>query len=59
MFGLGCGLNSRLRGNDILRLDTVPKLEAVTRLYESLGFVRRDACYETPVAGTIFMERRL
>jgi hypothetical protein len=37
-------------------LDTVPKLEAATRLYESLGFVRRDAYYETPVVGTIFME---
>ena len=36
-----------------------PKLEAAARLYESLGFVRRDAYYETPVAETIFMEMRL
>ena len=42
-----------------MRLDTVPKLEAATRMYESLGFVRRDAYYETPVVGTIFMEKVL
>jgi hypothetical protein len=34
----------------------VPKLAAATRLYESLGFVRRDWYYETPVVGTIFVE---
>jgi hypothetical protein len=42
-----------------MRLDTVPKLESATRLYESLGFVRRSAYYETPVVETIFMERVL
>jgi len=47
---------ARQIGYAIMRLDTVPKLEAATRLYESLGFVRRDAYYETPVVGTIFME---
>jgi GNAT superfamily N-acetyltransferase len=50
---------ARLIGYAVMRLDTVPKLAAATRLYESLGFVRRDAYYETPVAGTIFMERGL
>ena len=42
-----------------MRLDTAPKLEAATRLYESLGFARRDAYYDTPLAETIFMELRL
>jgi GNAT superfamily N-acetyltransferase len=46
-------------GYAVMRLDTVPKLAAATRLYESLGFARRDAYYETPVAETIFMEMRL
>ncbi len=50
---------ARQIGYAIIRLDTVPKLEAATRLYESLGFVRRDAYYETPVVGTIFMALRL
>jgi GNAT superfamily N-acetyltransferase len=47
---------ARQIGYAIMRLDTVPKLEMATRLYESLGFVRRDAYYETPVRETIFME---
>jgi putative acetyltransferase len=46
-------------GYTVMRLDTVPKLAAATRMYESLGFVRRDAYYQTPVAETIFMEQRL
>jgi putative acetyltransferase len=50
---------ARQVGYAIMRLDTVPKLEAATRMYESLGFVRRDAYYETPVVGTIFMELEL
>jgi putative acetyltransferase len=47
---------ARQIGYAVMRLDTVPELAAATRLYESLGFVRRDAYYETPVVGTIFME---
>ncbi len=50
---------ARQIGYRAMRLDTVPKLAAATRLYESLGFVRRDAYYETPVRETIFMEMRL
>jgi putative acetyltransferase len=50
---------ARQIGYATMRLDTVPKLEAATRLYETLGIVRRDAYYETPVAETIFMELEL
>jgi putative acetyltransferase len=50
---------ARQIGYATMRLDTVPKLEAATRMYESLGFVRRDAYYETPVRETIFMEKTL
>jgi ribosomal protein S18 acetylase RimI-like enzyme len=42
-----------------MRLDTLPSMVAAARLYESLGFVRRDAYYDTPLADTIFMERVL
>jgi GNAT superfamily N-acetyltransferase len=50
---------ARQIGYAIMRLDTVPKLNAATRLYEDLGFVRREAYYATPVVETIFMERAL
>lgn len=40
-------------------LDTLPVMQKALRLYESFGFVRREAYYPTPVAGTVFMELRL
>jgi putative acetyltransferase len=52
-------MEARAIGYAVMRLDTVPKLAAATQMYESLGFARRDAYYETPLAETIFMERRL
>jgi GNAT superfamily N-acetyltransferase len=39
-----------------MRLDTLPQMSAATGLYESLGFTRRSAYYDTPLAHTIFME---
>jgi GNAT superfamily N-acetyltransferase len=50
---------ARQIGYAMMRLDTVPKLAAATRMYESLGFVRRSAYYETSVVETIFMELAL
>ena len=50
---------ARQIGYAVMRLDTVPQLAAAARTYESLGFVRREAYYETPVTDTIFMELRL
>lgn len=40
-------------------LDTLPSMKPALGLYESLGFVRRSAYYDTPLAETVFMELRL
>lgn len=40
-------------------LDTLASMTSAIRLYESLGFVRRDAYYKTPIAETVFMELAL
>ena len=42
-----------------MRLDTLPPMMTAQALYRSLGFSVIDAYYETPVAGTIFLELRL
>jgi hypothetical protein len=34
-------------------------MAAATRLYESAGFNHRAPYYDTPLVGTIFMERAL
>jgi ribosomal protein S18 acetylase RimI-like enzyme len=47
---------ARQIGYRCMRLDTLPSMTAATRLYESLGFVRRTAYYDTPLPETIFME---
>jgi ribosomal protein S18 acetylase RimI-like enzyme len=46
-------------GHTSMRLDTLPAMEAAQALYRSLGFEATSAYYDTPVAGTIFMRRRL
>ena len=46
-------------GYATMKLDTLPKINAATRLYEILGFVRCEAYYNTPLEDTIFMELRL
>ena len=50
---------ARVIGYGSLLLDTLPSMAGALRLYESLGFVRRPAYYETPVPGNVFMERSL
>ena len=45
-------------GYSIMVLDTLPSMTGAIRLYETLGFVRRSAYYETPLPETIFMELR-
>ena len=50
---------ARATGYAIMRLDTLPSMNAAMRLYESFGFVRIPAYYATPLQETIFMELRL
>lgn len=42
-----------------IRLDTLPTMTDAMALYARMGFVDIPAYYETPVAGTRFMARRL
>jgi ribosomal protein S18 acetylase RimI-like enzyme len=42
-----------------MRLDTLPTMGEAIALYRKAGFQPIDPYYETPVAGTIFMARRL
>jgi GNAT superfamily N-acetyltransferase len=39
-------------------LDTLPSMHGAIALYESLGFIRCPAYYDTPLPETIFMELR-
>lgn len=65
----GCGLgrtlaqrvisDARSCGYSAMRLDTLPLMHRAIRLYESLGFVRRSAYYDTPLRETVFMELQL
>lgn len=43
-------------GYQVMRLDTLGSMEAAKALYMGLGFVERDAYYDTPVEGTAFFE---
>ena len=46
-------------GHGEMRLDTLPTMTAATALYREAGFVEIDAYYDTPIAGTVFMSRKL
>lgn len=46
-------------GYSTMRLDTLPFMRGAIRLYESSGFVRRSAYYDTPLSETVFMELQL
>jgi putative acetyltransferase len=52
-------LEARNIGYSTMRLDTLPYMHKAIRLYESMGFVRRSAYYDTPLHETIFMELNL
>jgi putative acetyltransferase len=47
---------ARALGYSRMVLDTLPFMHPALRLYESLGFVRRSAYYQTPLPDTVFME---
>ena len=46
-------------GYRFMRLDTLPAMQAAQGLYRQLGFVEIDAYYDSPIAGTVFMELAL
>jgi putative acetyltransferase len=50
---------ARGAGYCLMRLDTLPSLVPAMQVYESLGFKRCAAYYETPLAETVFMELNL
>ena len=67
--GRGSGLGRRLVavlievaeriGYREMRLDTLPSMAEARGLYRRLGFDVIEPYYDTPVAGTLFMRRRL
>jgi ribosomal protein S18 acetylase RimI-like enzyme len=42
-----------------MRLDTLPSMAEAQALYRKLGFETMPPYYATPIAGTVFMRRRL
>ncbi|KAK5720944.1 hypothetical protein LTR15_006906 [Elasticomyces elasticus] len=46
-------------GYKAMRLDTLESMSSARALYKSLGFWEVEAYYETPLAGTIFLELTL
>ena len=47
---------ARAIGYRSMLLDTLSHMIPAVTLYESLGFRHRDSYYDTPLAGTVFME---
>ncbi len=42
-----------------MRLDTLPSMTGALALYESFGFEPIPAYYDTPIAGTVFLAKRI
>jgi GNAT superfamily N-acetyltransferase len=50
---------ARRLGYTEIRLDTLPMMGDAQALYAAMGFADIEAYYETPIAGTRFMAKRL
>jgi putative acetyltransferase len=50
---------ARAAGYLVMRLDTLPSMHAAQQLYRACGFREIAAYNENPIAGSVFMERRL
>lgn len=53
-----CNEAKRLNYSEI-RLDTLPKMGEAQALYEAHGFVDIEPYYQTPIAGTRFMSKKI
>lgn len=50
---------ARERGYSLLRLDTLPRMEAAQTIYASLGFVPAERYSDNPIPGVLFFELAL
>jgi putative acetyltransferase len=46
-------------GYDIMKLDTLQKLEAAIHLYKKYGFVETTSYYQNPLPGVVYMQKEL
>ena len=53
-----CDEARRLNYTEI-RLDTLPKMGDAQAIYETYGFVDIEPYYQTPIAGTRFMSKKI
>lgn len=50
---------ARRLGYAEIKLDTLPAMDAAMGLYRALGFTETKPYYETPIAGTRFLARKI
>jgi ribosomal protein S18 acetylase RimI-like enzyme len=50
---------ARRHGYQLMRLDTLPNMQAARHLYQQLGFIQIPAYYDNSPCGSICMEKRL
>ncbi|WP_306250470.1 GNAT family N-acetyltransferase [Parvularcula sp. IMCC14364] len=50
---------ARAAGYHIMRLDTLPRLEAALHLYADAGFSQTSAYYQNPLPGVVYLQKQL